>query len=1034
MKFGREIEDDLVPEWKTKYFDYKKSKKLIKEVSRALREANKTPSYSNTGTAETQQAGTIETSLPFTHFDFNQRSRPPTGSTIQSEPLAGHGEEEEGQDPRVTNAAPRESQTLFARSPVVMIPGSQGYSPEETPLRSSVQEPRLYGSFVGTPPEESPLRALELPGPAMSTHSSKRHQGRVDENFLPRLPQSCMAVSDSSGPYQLGPTQGRPSFAKRLLAQQQHYERTMSAPAPRFGTSPRSRLHKLFKPHQLQSPRADNVQLDSYEKLDARQADFFAFLDKELNKIEEFYKTKEDEATERLAVLRRQLHELRDRRLNEIEQARRTHEAETVGTVLQGDTANNAKPLLPKKQNGVANRQSVNPLKKFEEIIHKGPKIGRVTKSLQQHTSPAAPLALGEDRGDYVRRHDNAPSYRVAKRRLKLALQEFYRGLELLKSYTLLNKTAFRKANKKYDKAVNARPTLQYYSSKVEKAYFVKSDLVSGHMVAVEDLYARYFEKGSHKAAVSKLRSKLKGGDYSGVAFRTGLYVAAGTCFAAAGLKIAVGRLFHPNPDIGTETSYLLHLYAGYFLALLLFLLFVLDCKIWTAFRINYQFIFEYDPRHTLNYHQLAELPCFFLLLNGLFLYLNFQQDSGSPFYRYWFVLLIGITFAILALPFKVLYFQSRWWWGYSNWRLFFAGLYPVEFRDFYLGDMYCSATYSTSNIELFFCLYGNDWINPNLCNSGHSRLMGFFAALPAIWRALQCIRRYKDSGNWFPHLANFTKYMGNVIYYVTLSMYRINHGWQYKTAFIVFATINGLYCSVWDIFMDWSLGNWWCENIFLRGRLAYKEPSYYYAAMVADVVLRHQWIAYAVFTEAPQHRTVVSFIVALAEVLRRGMWSLFRVENEHCNNVDNYRASRDIPLPYKLEQESDVSRTSQEQQQGQTQAVAPVLATGTDIEQQHTADSASIIRQRRQAQKTPTFRALQRVGTAIATAHAQDFEKKRRPVKSIHEAESEGGSSDEEDDGEVGDAHMSIGDFEDQENVQAVDKLVSRAERGSVA
>jgi hypothetical protein len=29
-----------------------------------------------------------------------------------------------------------------------------------------------------------------------------------------------------------------------------------------------------------------------------------------------------------------------------------------------------------------------------------------------------------------------------------------------------------------------------------------------------------------------------------------------------------------------------------------------------------------------------------------------------------------------------------------EQFRLFLAGLYPVEFRDFFLGDMYCSLTY----------------------------------------------------------------------------------------------------------------------------------------------------------------------------------------------------------------------------------------------------------------------------------------------------------------------------------------------------
>lgn len=32
-----------------------------------------------------------------------------------------------------------------------------------------------------------------------------------------------------------------------------------------------------------------------------------------------------------------------------------------------------------------------------------------------------------------------------------------------------------------------------------------------------------------------------------------------------------------------------------------------------------------------------------------------------------------------------------------QKWRLFFAGLYPVEFRDFFLGDIYCSLTYAMS-------------------------------------------------------------------------------------------------------------------------------------------------------------------------------------------------------------------------------------------------------------------------------------------------------------------------------------------------
>jgi hypothetical protein len=130
---------------------------------------------------------------------------------------------------------------------------------------------------------------------------------------------------------------------------------------------------------------------------------------------------------------------------------------------------------------------------------------------------------------------------------------------------------------------------------------------------------------------------------------------------------------------------------------------------------------------------------------------------------------------------------------------------FPVEFRDFFLGDMFCSLTYSMGNIALFFCLYHMGWADPPMCNSSHLRLIGFFSALPGIWRALQCLRRYKDTGNAFPHLANCGKYTCTILFYMSLSLYRIDKTYQLRAFFIFCATINSVYCSLWDLIMDWS-------------------------------------------------------------------------------------------------------------------------------------------------------------------------------------------------------------------------------------
>lgn len=101
---------------------------------------------------------------------------------------------------------------------------------------------------------------------------------------------------------------------------------------------------------------------------------------------------------------------------------------------------------------------------------------------------------------------------------------------------------------------------------------------------------------------------------------------------------------------------------------------------------------------------------------------------------------------------------------------------------------------------------------------------------------------------------------------------------------------------------MDFSLLQFHSRNFWLRDILALKKRWPYYAIMTIDPILRCNWILYVVLPMDANHSTVFSFAVAFLEVTRRGMWALFRVENEHCANVGQYKASRDVPLPYRIE------------------------------------------------------------------------------------------------------------------------------------
>src|SRR6266536_2171816 len=178
---------------------------------------------------------------------------------------------------------------------------------------------------------------------------------------------------------------------------------------------------------------------------------------------------------------------------------------------------------------------------------------------------------------------------------------------------------------------------------------------------------------------------------------------------------------------------------------------------------------------------------------------------------------------------------------------------------------------------------------------------------------------------------------------------------------------------------MDWSLLQPHSHKRFLRDVRGYKNPYYYYSAMIMDPILRFNWIFYAIYTRDLQHSTTVSFLVGFSEVTRRGIWTIFRVENEHCSNVARFKASRDVPLPYKLPSESEADferRVDSSTPEAESTQVSPSLSrhrsrTGASLEAQESPGRSTM---RRRPTPARTFTRM------VADAHTQDFEKKRKP------------------------------------------------------
>jgi hypothetical protein len=635
MKFAKELEENLVAEWKEKYLDYKGGKKKLKAVARAVRNADKPQTTSHAWprsstpvpSSGSYRDGPVQSFLKrsATHDAAEGVGRAGLSTTTSADHASN------SHKPRGVDLAPPPStqpQPINERSPLY---------PRANKSHNDAPGLTRYGSIIGSPPKEaSPTleqlqkqaSLLELPDPALDPLSPKpkaQQSQEPNENngqtVDPGSPEEARMIHPPFGQmnhtgnaYEIakpkdvpGNLAGSPGSRSFFTAKRNN---TFSGARPLV-----QRMFSVGSPTQTRHANQD-VALEAYREVDFRQAEFFEFLDKELVKIEDFYKSKEEEADERMKALREQLHIMRNRRLDEViqaDQAKQKHRSN--GSSVDGDassqTQSNSQAKYGHKHSLPWLAPVTNTVDQIDQAIDKvrPGRIGKTSRTMGTLGTPQIPADRAPP-ADYSRR---APAkdvpYRVAKRKLKIALAEYYRGLELLKSYALLNRTAFRKINKKFDKTINARPTSKFMSEKVNNAYFVNSEVLDGMIHDVEDLYARYFERGSKKVAVGKLRAKIaKAGDFTGSIWRQGVLATAGIVFGIQGMVYGIEEIYDPSPTISTQAGYLLQIYAGYFLILLLVWLFVVDARQFTQAKVNYQFVFEFDNRNMLDWRQLSEV------------------------------------------------------------------------------------------------------------------------------------------------------------------------------------------------------------------------------------------------------------------------------------------------------------------------------------------------------------------------------------------------------------------------------------------
>ena len=216
--------------------------------------------------------------------------------------------------------------------------------------------------------------------------------------------------------------------------------------------------------------------------------------------------------------------------------------------------------------------------------------------------------------------------YKKAQRKLKTAVFELHRYLNMLKSYTELNQIAFYKALKKYDKLAenNIKLGPLYIQQKVNEAEFSTSPEVNYLLDATEKVFASYFESGSHRRAAQRLRLESVKQSMTIPLIFTGIFIG----LSIPPICMGIENVYNPDLRRNLPTwQALLQAYSACILPPFFLLLFSVNEALLAKARINYVFVFELDVRHHLHPSQLGLMASFLVLLLSWAFYISFTNS-----------------------------------------------------------------------------------------------------------------------------------------------------------------------------------------------------------------------------------------------------------------------------------------------------------------------------------------------------------------------------------------------------------------------
>ncbi|XP_073310364.1 phosphate transporter PHO1 homolog 9-like [Primulina huaijiensis] len=649
--------------------------------------------------------------------------------------------------------------------------------------------------------------------------------------------------------------------------------------------------------------------LKSSEDGGEKESHFFKNLDEEFNKVLRFYKEKVKEVTLRAEELSKQMDTLVALRIKvqkplmepsgkhqEVESSDLVHEDAPMDVIQEAGTS------LVGASEDRTNVGSLSSLAHVKINIEPDCPVTTVRSVIKNATKSDLTFSMEE-----VRR---------AKDKLRRAFIEFHQQLELLKRYRFSNILALSKIMKKYDK-ITSRNASKSYLQMVGASYLGSSDEVNKLVDRVEATFIKHFSNENRRKGMKLLKPTNKIERH-----RTTFFLGMLTgCSLALVANIIVsikarGLVRHEGRDQYMNNIFPLYSLFGFIL--LHMFMYGINTYLWRQFRVNYPFIFGFKSGTELGFRKIFLLASALsvLTLVAVLSNLDMEMDPRTQHFQTLTELvpagLVVVLLLITLCPFNIIYRSSRFFLIWCAWRCVFAPFYKVMFADFFLADQLTSQVQAIRSLQFYVCYYGWGDYKRRSNQCSESKLYGIFYIVVAIipfWsRVLQCLRRLFEEKDLIQGL-NSLKYFSTVVALVFRTIYDLRRGTFWKIMAASSSGVTTIFSTYWDIVMDWGLLQKNSRNPWLRDKLLVPNKAVYFVAIVVNILLRLVWMQLVLdFNEAPFiHRRAMIALVGCLEILRRGIWNFFRLENEHFNNVEKYRAYKSTPLPFYYEDEKSL-------------------------------------------------------------------------------------------------------------------------------